>query len=151
MSNSANKPKPVSSISATVVLGRVIAFDEHDAPLVDFEENEAGQPCVAMTTVPITKQQIGQQVTLSFVNGDPARPIISGVVHEPNVEASPSVVHMRIDGETLRLRGDREIVLECGKASITLQRNGRIVVRGTNVETRASGVNKIRGRAVQLN
>ena len=36
-------------------------------------------------------------------------------------------------------------------ASITLRRNGRLVVRGAYVETRAEGVNRIKGGSVKIN
>jgi hypothetical protein len=44
-----------------------------------------------------------------------------------------------------------EIILECGKASITLRRNGRVVVRGTHVQTDSDGVNLVRGAQVRIN
>ncbi len=34
------------------------------------------------------------------------------------------------DGERLVLTAEKEIVLECGKASITLTRAGKILIRG---------------------
>jgi hypothetical protein len=56
-----------------------------------------------------------------------------------------------MDGRRLVLEGLDELVLRCGEASITLRRNGRIVIRGVEVETRAAGSNKIRGGSVQIN
>jgi len=44
-----------------------------------------------------------------------------------------------------------ELVLRCGQASIVLRRNGRVVIRGTYVETRAKGVNRIKGGSVLIN
>jgi hypothetical protein len=56
-----------------------------------------------------------------------------------------------VDGQRVELRGDDEVVLSCGEASITLRRSGRVVVRGTYVETRSKGVNRIKGGSVQIN
>lgn len=56
-----------------------------------------------------------------------------------------------VDGSEVVLEVQDEIVLRCGKASITLRRNGRIVIRGTYVENRAEGVNRIKGGSVQIN
>jgi len=57
----------------------------------------------------------------------------------------------RVDGRRVRLVAEEEIVLECGKASITLRRNGRVVVRGTHVQTDSDGANLVRGAQVRIN
>ena len=57
----------------------------------------------------------------------------------------------QVDGQRVRIVGHDEIVLECGKASITLRRNGRVVVKGTHVETTSAGVNRIKGARVRIN
>ncbi len=44
-----------------------------------------------------------------------------------------------------------ELELRCGEASITLRRNGRVVVRGTYIETCSRGTNRIKGSTVKLN
>ncbi|TIP53764.1 MAG: DUF2345 domain-containing protein, partial [Mesorhizobium sp.] len=53
--------------------------------------------------------------------------------------------------ERLDLSAEREIVLRCGKASITLTRTGKIILRGTYILSRSSGPNKIKGGSIQLN
>jgi hypothetical protein len=55
------------------------------------------------------------------------------------------------DGRRLQVTARDEIVLKCGKASITLRRNGRIIIRGTYVETHSDGTNRIKGGQVQIN
>lgn len=51
----------------------------------------------------------------------------------------------------IQLDGLEELTLQCGKASITLRKDGRVVIRGTYVETRSSGTNRIKGSVVKLN
>ncbi|WP_083952275.1 hypothetical protein [Rhodobacter aestuarii] len=69
----------------------------------------------------------------------------------PNLSGPP--VSAEVDGreERLEIMGEREIVLRCGKASITLTRAGKIVLRGTYICSRSSGMNRIKGGSVQLN
>jgi hypothetical protein len=55
------------------------------------------------------------------------------------------------DGEHLELTAEREIVLRCGQASITLTRAGKVLIRGAYVLTRSSGVNRIQGGSVEIN
>lgn len=72
----------------------------------------------------------------------------------PQEEAPPSAeppLEALVDGKRVVIEAADEIVLQCGKASITLRRNGRVVIRGTYVETRAEGVNRVKGGSVQIN
>jgi hypothetical protein len=55
------------------------------------------------------------------------------------------------DGERIEVRAEREIVLSCGDASITLTRAGKILIRGKYVLSRSSGVHRIQGGTVQIN
>jgi hypothetical protein len=72
--------------------------------------------------------------------------------YRPDVRPSPEEgLDAMIDGKRVQIEGKDEIVLRCGKASITLRRNGRVVIRGTYVETRSSGTNRIKGGAVLIN
>jgi hypothetical protein len=61
------------------------------------------------------------------------------------------VVEADVDGARVRICARDEVVIQCGKASITLRRNGRVVIRGTYVETHSEGTNRIRGGQVRVN
>lgn len=56
-----------------------------------------------------------------------------------------------IDGKQVIMEGHEEVVLRCGEASITLNRNGKISIRGKYLLSRATGVNRILGGSVQVN
>jgi hypothetical protein len=138
------------------------------ALLVDFEGNPLG-PIPARTTVPLSPEQrqhaiaSRQGVVLMFEKGDPSRPLILGLVQE--VSASPLVdailedlptqehLEATVDGKprVIELEGAEEVTLRCGQASITLRRDGKVLIRGTYVETRAMGTNRIKGGSVQIN
>jgi hypothetical protein len=61
------------------------------------------------------------------------------------------IVEADVDGRRVRVTATDEIVLQCGQASVTLRRNGRVIIRGTYVETHADGTNRIKGGQVQIN
>ncbi len=67
------------------------------------------------------------------------------------VEAPERPDEARLDGERVVLSADKEIVLKCGKASITLTRAGKVLIRGAYLLNRSSGVNRIKGGSVQIN
>ncbi len=56
-----------------------------------------------------------------------------------------------IDGRKVNIEAKNEIILKCGKSSITLQKNGQITLKGTNLVSRASSVNKLKGGSVSIN
>lgn len=58
---------------------------------------------------------------------------------------------VEVDGRRIVFTAKDEIVLRCGKSSITLTRAGKIIISGEYVVSRSSGVNRIRGGSVQIN
>ena len=51
----------------------------------------------------------------------------------------------------ITLQAETELLLRCGNASILLRRDGKLVIKGTEVVSRASGAHKIRGGQVNIN
>ncbi|HVY47055.1 MAG TPA: hypothetical protein VHB21_14305 [Minicystis sp.] len=68
-----------------------------------------------------------------------------------HAEDAPGPLDAVVDGRRVIVEGAREIVLRCGRASITLTRSGRIVLKGTHVVSQSSGENSIRGTHVRIN
>ncbi len=139
-----------------IVLGRLVGMDATGEPLVDFSGNDAARPLAARTCLEIRPGDIGRQVALVFVEGDPRQPVVTGLLREGTVQREePSAptrrVSISIDGERLSLSAYREVVLECGKASIKMYRDGRLELRGTDLLSRSSAVNRIKGGSVKIN
>lgn len=120
--------------------------------MVDFDGNPKKEPIPAISTMAIAQSDSGREAVLMFEDGDARRPIILGLVQSPASlpdQARPSEVSL--DGERITLAAEKEIVLRCGQASITLTRAGKVLIRGAYVLTRSSGVNRIKGGSVQIN
>jgi hypothetical protein len=97
---------------------------------------------------------VGREVALLFIEGDAQRPLVVGLVQPPLANpAAPAVVPVaaQVDGQRIEFVADQEIVLRCGKASITLTRAGKVLIEGAYILTRSSGVNRIKGGSVQIN
>ena len=111
------------------------------------------EPLAARSIVPLSKERIGEEVLVVFEAGAPHSPYIIGSLWQP--EQAPAVsqspIQAKVDGEQVVIEGKKEIVLKCGKASITLTRAGKVLIRGAYVLSRSSGVNRIKGGSVQLN
>jgi hypothetical protein len=129
-----------------VVRGVLAGISEEGDPVVDFVLNTSGAPVSALSTIPLTSADIGREAVLMFEDADTARPIVLGLI-----EVGRQGKKILIDGEQLTLTADREIVLRCGQASITLTHAGKVIIRGAYVVSRSSGANRIKGACVQIN
>jgi hypothetical protein len=137
------------------MMGTLVGFkDEGCTPLVMFAGQRGSAAVPATTVVDVHGMHIGRQVVLLFEQGDRLRPIIVGVVRGRQswpVSEQPSQVEVEADGERLIISAQEQLVLRCGRASITLTKAGKVLIQGTYVSNRSSGVMRIKGGSVQIN
>jgi hypothetical protein len=141
--------------AAGVQLGRIVALALPDAVWVELEPGQAGTRTRTRARVAIDcdvarlQRAVAQQeqAVLALENGDTSRPILLGIIAAPRSEmrevgepGKPPLLtgQAEIDGERVHLRAQQEIVLQCGDARISLQRDGRVTIRGAYVETNAT-------------
>jgi hypothetical protein len=133
-----------------VLVGRLADLGETGQPSVDFPGNPSAKPLAALSTVALGDGSVGQKVVLMFEEGDPRRPVIMGLVEDPSAKRRPPV-ELQLDKKKFVFTAEQEIVLRCGRASITLTRAGKVLIRGAYILNRSSGVNRIKGGSVQIN
>ncbi|MER8695793.1 phage baseplate assembly protein V [Mesorhizobium opportunistum] len=131
-----------------VVIGLLIGFDD-GLPLVVFVGNPSDTALKARSLAALDASSIGSEVALLFESGDPTRPLVVGRIVDPRPNSRP--VEVLRDGETVTVDARDRIELRCGLASIILEKNGRVSIRGTQLNSHATGTNWIRGAAVHLN
>lgn len=144
---------PESSVVG-VVIGELLAItDDGNTPLVIFPD----QPATALrarTLVDLQGTHIGKSVALMFESGNPQRPIVIGVLRGSagwHLSEQSGQVKIDADGERMVISAKEQLVLRCGKASITLTKAGKVLIQGAYVSTRSTGVNRIKGASVQIN
>lgn len=148
--------------------------------LVDFDGNLGG-PLLARSLVALTSEALAQAIAtrqgaaLLFERGNPELPLVMGLVQPlPALPATPEATSpepaapepaaiegslplgegpltLRMDEQRVVLEAHTELVLTCGQASITLQPDGRVIIRGSDIISHAKGMNRMRGAAIQLN
>jgi hypothetical protein len=131
-----------------VVIGMFLGFDG-ESPLVVFPGNPQETAIPARSLTELNSAMIGAEVALLFQEGDPGRPLIVGRIVEPTRKSSAP--HVIRDGERVQITGDERIELRCGKATIIMEKDGHIIIRGTYLTSHASAANRIRGGSINLN
>jgi hypothetical protein len=132
-----------------VVVATLAGFDDGGSPRITFSGNPLRRPISARSTVALNPADVGRDVAVSFEQGDVARPIVLGKLWQPG---SPGpTVDAEVDQQRLVLSAEKEVVLQCGAASITLTKAGKILLRGTYILSRSSGANRIKGGSVEIN
>ena len=144
-----------------VVIGVLMGFDGEGSPLVVFPGNRSETAISARTMATLGPSDVGCEVALLFEGGDPTGPIVVGRLLRPREawdrsaaavpRVDPPPVTVERDGAHLELTAEREFVLRCGKASITLTRDGKVLIRGAYISSRSTGANRIKGGSVHLN
>jgi hypothetical protein len=137
-------------VIAGVRLGTIVAAGGTAGVLVSHPALASGTPVPARTTIPVSPADSGRQAVLVFENGDPALPMVTGILLDELESARPAARGARREA-VLELDAGRELVLRCGKSSIVLRADGEIVIRGVRIVSRASRTNKVKGATVQLN
>ena len=145
---------PVNSLQSAAV-GVLIGFrDDGATPLVIFAGQPGDAAVPARSTQDVHGCHIGRQVVLMFEGGDPHRPIIVGCLQRADGWPFPNNaghVEVESDGARIIVGAKEQLVLRCGKASITLTKSGKVLIHGTYLSNRSSGVIRIKGGSVQLN
>ena len=143
----------VASTAATgVVVGELVGFFGEDrVPLVCFEGQPTADAVKARTVVALGDTDIGCRVVLIFESADMAKPIVMGALTGGRQLEAARTVDLEVDGEQVRIVARGQLVLRCGRASITLTKAGKILIHGEYISTRSNGTNRIRGGTVEIN
>jgi hypothetical protein len=155
------KERSVTLRFGGAVSGTLVGLAPDGAPLIDFPGNPTLAHLPARSCVRLDAKDVGREIVLLFDSGDPKQPVVMGLVQQLTGQASvatraeiaPTTApqEVELDGKNIELTAKETITLRCGDASITLNRDGKIVIRGMHVVSHAAGVNRIRGGSVQLN
>jgi hypothetical protein len=151
----AGPPRAGRMALPSVVVGELVAIvDGGRTPLVLYAGQAGSAAIRASTVIDLHGAHIGQSVTLLFEDGDATRPIVTGVIRRSEgwpLKEKPAQVEVDADGERMIVSAKEQLVLRCGKASITLTRAGKVLIEGSYVSSRSTGVNCVRGGSIQLN
>lgn len=156
-------------ITGTAAKGKIVGFDQHGTILVETETTNGIVSCYCLrtSTAPLPAFSINDIVAYA-PSEDGSEGYILGLI-EPYITCTETEEHtdgndaeeyltfdretesLTLRGKTIRLNATEETVVVCGKSTIHLKQDGRVVVRGTKLLSRSSGPNKIKGASVAIN
>lgn len=153
-----NESVAVGQATSAPVVGRVIDIPAPGYLLVKTAAQQTLRARMASAlAIKQAEYLIGQDVVLIFENNDPDKAIaIAGL--QPTVDfatalqaADETAVEARIDGEKVLIQAKEKLELRVGKASIVIDANGKITIRGANLLSRSTGPIRIKGGHVEIN
>ncbi len=153
------RPQAGPSALVPVRIGTVTGWSEKGGLLVDYPGSPHG-PQQAMTTMRLTAPQIEvliatrEPVLLTFDLERADHPILFGLTQPAPLPAAlkgNEPLLAVVDGEAVELRGDERVELRCGKASIVMTKEGKILLSGTYISSVSSGAHRIRGGSMEIN
>lgn len=145
-------------------VGRVVALSPTGQAMVDFPGN-AGGAVVARSIVTLQHTSMSvpiplPQVLLVFDENDISRPVIVGIVRDAFINQAPAVAEtvtqqtrsqQPADDRVRTFVAKDRLEFRCGKSSIELRNDGKVLIRGTQIVSRASRTNRIKGGSVAIN
>jgi len=136
---------PIAGVKRGVLVG---IADEGATPLVIFPGQPNSAALRARSIVDLHSAHVGREVMLAFEDGDAAKPIVVGCIASAGRDCSlaklPGHVELDADGARLIVQAAEQLVLKCGKATITLTKSGKVLIQGTYISSRSAGVNRVR-------
>jgi hypothetical protein len=152
---SGSRPDGDRGLIQGVVIGELLAIcNEGVTPLVRYPGQSGSAAIPARSSVDLHGEHIGSAIVLVFEHGAPDRPVVVGVLRGDAgwpLENPPGQVEVDADGRRMVVSAREQLVLRCGRASITLTQAGKVLIEGSYLLSRSTGVNRIKGGSVQLN
>lgn len=160
----------ILSVAAEIHKGFITGLDDNGMVLVQVENIESSRSCFLLQKNSSDNDFIcvGDKVLFALFDNDQNGYILgiiktnktetikeSKTLNYPGdkveVEVPGRLEKVNINGKRISIEAEEELTIKCGKGSILIDKQGKIVVRGTNLISRSSGNHKIKGASVSIN
>lgn len=156
------KQRPIEGLR----IGKITQIDSDGKIWVDFSGNIQG-PVMARFVGSVSPAMLeeavseGSDILMTFENHDPGFPIVVGVIHASiheisestrplSLEVDPSG-YVTLNGRMVDVHAKEKMIFRCGKCSISLNRDGKISIKGQSIVNQAVKANRIKGGSVEIN
>lgn len=122
--------------------GRVVAFAQGTV-VVAIPGREA-ETCDVLETNTVPSLAQGDVVLVWLPSSPDERGVVLGrVAAAPHPESA--------EPDDLLIEAEKSLTLKCGDGSITIREDGKILIKGKDLVSHATRMNRIKGGAVQIN
>ena len=136
-----------------VVRGNVLGVGEDGAVTVDCPSSDSDETlCQLLHTSETTRLQLtrGDRVLVWLPADEGQDAVVLGRIGPSRAPAQPTQQTDDIPDE-LVIEARENLTFKCGEGSITLRADGKILIRGKDLVSRAQRLNRIQGGAVAIN
>ncbi len=137
-----------SATNIEPITATVVSVDEKGGVVIANESTDPQPARLAAKCAEAGYLQTGDEV-VALVCNDGHTVVVLDRLNARGVESA--LLSGERESAYVTIEADRSLTLHCGNASITLRKDGKIVLRGTEVVSRASRRNRIRGATVSIN
>lgn len=137
--------------------GRIVIINDDGEIMVECDTEELPLPCDFLQTSagPLPELRPGDAV-LYAMDEITLRGYVIGVIQKYRATeqgANGKVAHLNPgqDFREIKLNATEKIELRCGQSVLLMNKDGKIVVKGASITSRASGPQKIKGATVHIN
>lgn len=141
---------------AVISIGEIVRIDARG--LVWVRSPGTARPQAARLTSTITRSMLDQafrekQAVALALDTEESRPLILGFIVDrlPTAPEQDPCARQVLAADQLELQGRESVTISCGRASITLTKAGKILLRGDYVLSQSTGANRLKGASVQIN
>lgn len=140
-----------------ITRGHILAITREGKIIVQDETEGFELSCdfLRTSTAPPPQLTLGDAV-LYARDETGMRGYILGLIEKYLPETGNPPDKFLLDGKSkslqeIKIEAEEKIELRCGQSSITMNKEGKVVIKGANLTSRASRINKIKGGAVRIN
>ncbi|GJH13234.1 hypothetical protein CBA19CS11_30370 [Caballeronia novacaledonica] len=147
-------PRAESAFAGLLFAELLALVDDGRVPVVSIGTSDAPAGIRAASLVDLHAAHVGRRVALMFENSDPRKPVVVGLSQGGAawpLRDRPAQVQVDADGQRMVVCAEHQLELRCGKARITLKRDGAVEIVGETIVSQATAANRVRGGSVQLN
>lgn len=146
-------PEFVNTIPELIV-GRIISVS--NSGKLQIQCSPAEEPVTALSLGIVNQAFIGRMCTIQFVCGNPAHPVVTGILPDEwaTVQSQPVINHSEpndLDTKRVVLEAEQELILQCGESKIILSADGLIQIRALYIDNQAQATLRLKGGSVQVN
>jgi Domain of unknown function (DUF6484) len=131
-------------------LATIVALGSNGEPWIELGNGRSRRRSAA-TIAALGPSAVGREALVCF-SGRSRKPVILGLIRKPGDEPpGETTLDLTVNRRRVVVAADEELSFRCGKASITLTANGKVVIQGADLVSSAQRINRIRGGAVRIN